>query len=83
MIAVSLTLPDPPAEARLGHCVRCAGPLVDVRRPFAERGFLYLCVPAWHCPACGEHYYHVGTINAIDQDVARRLPGIRPDRSVV
>ena len=55
------------------HCVRCAGPLVDVRHPFLERGFLYRAVPAWYCAACGEHYYHVGTINAIQRDAARRL----------
>jgi uncharacterized protein with PIN domain len=73
VISVSLALPIPPKEARLGHCVRCAGPLVDVRHPFLERGFLYRAVPAWYCAACGEHYYHVGTINAIQRDAARRL----------
>lgn len=83
MIAVNLALPDPPAEARLGHCVRCGGALTDVRRPFAERGYLYLGVPAWHCAICGEDYYHVGTINAINQDVTHRLPAITPDRALL
>lgn len=60
--------------------MRCGTLLVDVHRTYSERGFTYLDVPAWHCPKCGESYFHVGTINAIHQDVARRLPGSQPER---
>ena len=52
-----------------------------MHRAYSERGFTYLDVPAWHCPGCGESYFHVGTINAIHHDVARRLPGSQPERA--
>lgn len=78
-----LALSDPPAEARLGHCVGCAAYLRDVRCRYVEHGLEYLEVPAWECPSCHEVYFHVGTINAIHQDVARRLPGVTPDRALL
>lgn len=70
MIRVHLRLPDPPDEARLGHCVRCARPLQDVRVSHLERGTLFVDVPAWHCSHCDETYFHVGTINLIDSHLA-------------
>jgi uncharacterized Zn finger protein len=66
-VPVDLALPDLPPETSLGHCVRCGEePLRPVRVEVASRGFLFVRVPAWRCPACGEVYHHMAVIERLD-----------------